>query len=419
MKNTCWKLFSYLSIDREAAQDMLSGMANRGWELDRLFPGRVARFRRTDREDLRYFLDWTDPKNEEELDYLRLCEDAGWDFMQRVGYWNLYVSRPGFSPSPIQTDPETEYERFRGKVLRRMAIGAGITLAVLGFYVLALIAALTRPWVDLRFPFQLFYLESLCVPLFLLTLPLILAGGLAYLLLLAGWLWGWKRALEAGNAPPRAGAPEVWKVLSALCSVWLLLFYLFAVADTLLNDFLDWGYPVGLLLGGVILWCTTSDRGKRRRAIGCVLFGCLLLLAMALNGPFRAVFPGRLPPAPLVEGRYVDEEATQRRRDSFWGSSAFWWERCRNVQGQPDFQSLYSVSAQTWPTPVMAEKAAEREIRDRLMVPVEGQAGVWYGKGRNSYLLLDGKILLLIEHYDDGEPEALLDGARAWMDRIE
>ena len=410
MKNTCWKLFSYLSIDREAAQDMLNSMADRGWELDKLFPGRVARFRRTDREDLRYFLDWTDPKNEEEPDYLQLCEDAGWDFLRQVGYWNLYVSRPGLSPSPIQTDPETEYERFRGKVLRRMAIGGGILLAALGFYALALAAALTRPWVhwDWGLFAQLFYLESISVPLLLLSLPLLLVYEAAYLLRMAGWLWGWKKALEAGKMPPGPRAPEVWKVLSALSSLYGIFLWLSLAADCLLNDFGNWGTPVGILLGGFFVWSTTSDRDRRRQGLLYMGMGCLVLLAMVFHGPFRAVFPGRLPPAPLIEGRPVE---LQSRADGLWGSSASWFERAPQ-------ENLYQVEAQAWPSPALAEEAAERVIQERHLVPAEGRTGVWLGDGGKPCLLLRGKDLLLVYHYE-GEPEGLLDAAGAWMDRIE
>lgn len=410
MKNTCWKLFSYLSIDKEAAQDMLSGMANRGWELDKLFPGRVARFRRTEREDLRYFLDWTDPKNEEDLDYLQLCEDAGWDFLRRVGYWNLYVSRPGTSPSPIQTDPETEYERFRGKALRRMAIGGGILLAVLGFYTLTLTAALTRPWVhwDSGLFTQLFYLESISAPLLLLTLPLLLVYEAAYLLRMVGWLWGWKKALEAGKMPPRPRAPEVWKVLSALVSLYGILLWLLLAADCLLNDFGTWGTPVGILLGGFLVWSTTSDRDRRQQGLLYMGMGFLVLLAMAFHDPFRSVFPGRLPPAPLVEGRYIE---AQDRTDGLWGSSADWFERRTP-------EDSYQVSARTWATHALAEEAVERNIRGKDLVPVEGREGVWYGERKNIYLLFRENSYLVI--FDSGEePETLLDTALAWMDRIE
>lgn len=42
--------------------------------------------------------------------------------METVGYLNIYASRPGTDPLPIQTDPALEYQRYRKKVLRRMLL---------------------------------------------------------------------------------------------------------------------------------------------------------------------------------------------------------------------------------------------------------------------------------------------------------
>ena len=112
-ESTCWRLFSYLAIDYKAAQAELDRMAAEGWALERVHSGVLARFRRTDRTDLRYFLDWTDATKPEEHDYLQLCTEAGWELVETVGYLNIYASRPGTGPLPIQTDPALEYQRYR------------------------------------------------------------------------------------------------------------------------------------------------------------------------------------------------------------------------------------------------------------------------------------------------------------------
>ena len=121
-ESTCWRLFSYLAIDYKAAQAELDRMAAEGWALERVHSGVLARFRRTDRTDLRYFLDWTDATKPEEHDYLQLCTEAGWELVETVGYLNIYASRPGTDPLPIQTDPALEYQRDPKKVLRRMLL---------------------------------------------------------------------------------------------------------------------------------------------------------------------------------------------------------------------------------------------------------------------------------------------------------
>ena len=186
MKETCWKLFCYLIIDHRAAQAWLNRMAEDGWELVHIYFGLFARFRRTERTDLSYFLDWADPKYLETSDYLQLCSDAGWEPVQTVDYLNLYASRPGTSPAPIQTDSELEYRRFRQKALRRMALGGVIAFVVTPLILLPLLLLPSSANVSPQEIAADLLSSSLTSSLILFCLPFWLAGGLAYLALLAG-----------------------------------------------------------------------------------------------------------------------------------------------------------------------------------------------------------------------------------------
>ena len=94
MEKTCWRPFAYLVPDHLAAQDHLNAMAKKGWELDRIAWGYFAKFKRSQREDLTYFLDWTDPEKGEQEDYLQLCRDAGWD-LESVKYQYQPISGHG------------------------------------------------------------------------------------------------------------------------------------------------------------------------------------------------------------------------------------------------------------------------------------------------------------------------------------
>ncbi len=103
MKETCWKLFCYLIIDHRAAQAWLNRMAEDGWELVHIYFGLFARFRRTERTDLSYFLDWADPKYLETSDCLQLCSDAGWG---RYRLWTISIFMPpGRGPPPLPSRP--------------------------------------------------------------------------------------------------------------------------------------------------------------------------------------------------------------------------------------------------------------------------------------------------------------------------
>ena len=120
--------FPYQLADAKAMAAELNRLAAEGWELEHIYLGLFARFRRTERRDLTYFLDWTSAL--EDAEYLQLCSDAGWAFVQSVGYLNFYAAKPDARPLPIQTDPELEYQRFQKKTARNVLFSAAY-LAVL------------------------------------------------------------------------------------------------------------------------------------------------------------------------------------------------------------------------------------------------------------------------------------------------
>ena len=216
-ESTCWRLFSYLAIDYKAAQAELDRMAAEGWALERVHSGVLARFRRTDRTDLRYFLDWTDATKPEQHDYLQLCTEAGWELVETVGYLNIYASRPGTDPLPIQTNPALEYQRYRKKVLRRMLLAdLPLLIPLLLILLLAVVSWKRLPSIPARLP--LILTQSNLASAILLTSPLPLS------LLLLQLIWSgrhfrcWKQAAGAGEAPgPRGhGRPAAGAAVSGV-----------------------------------------------------------------------------------------------------------------------------------------------------------------------------------------------------------
>lgn len=422
MKNTCWKLFSYLAIDHGPAQDFLNSMARQGWALNWLWAKPLVRFKRTERRDLRYFLDWADPKHTEDAEYLHLCEDAGWVFVERCRYWNIYVSRPGISPAPIQTDPSVEYNRFREKVLWRMAVGAGLVVLLLAVYA-SLLAAATWDWGS-------FFVHTLTtnftIPFLVFLLPFWGIGGLSYLFLLAHRLHAWKRSLLDGTSPPSPQAPNLWKNLSALLSLsWFLLFIL-VLADSLFNHRGNWGVPIGLIISGIIV-LTRNDypvRQVQRQALSAFIIAGLFTLSILLNGPIRSVFPGRLPPAPIVSSNWVDDGRYSKvtRSDGFVGSEATWWEREVDPTTSPSNWNLFSVSAQTWISTGFAEKALEKAVQG--LSPVPGYDNIWFQAWDNQYhiLFFRGTTLLNIHNYDWTGPiqdAPIFSGALSWLEQMD
>lgn len=115
-----YQLFGYSVMDTKVAETQLNRMGAAGWKLDRIFFDEVARYVRTDRP-LSYCVDWCDANFDENDDYLQLCADAGWTFVAKRGYWNIYEALVG--TPPIQTDSALEYERFQKQVWKQMKKG--------------------------------------------------------------------------------------------------------------------------------------------------------------------------------------------------------------------------------------------------------------------------------------------------------
>lgn len=395
LKNTCWKWFPNLSIDDKAAQDLLNEMAAQGWELDMIWTAPFVRFRRTERRDLRYLLDWSDPKSGEDPDDPHLCEDAGWVFWDRLGSWNIYVSRPGTDPAPIQTDPAAEYLRFREKALHRMSVN-GIWCVVLAVFFVSLFVSMTSQRNNLFFnsPY-----ESFSIPLLILLLPLWGICALGDLALLAHRLLCWGKAPEKG--PPSRKAPKFRIVLSSLLHLFALLLVLSLLADILLNDMSSAGIW-GVIAVNVFFIAREDPPGRHQKLRISLVLGLagIILLCTILNAPLRSVFPGRLPPAPIVESYFIDDGrySTVTRTDGLLGSSASWWERGSTAQGEPDPLFLYHVSAWTWVSPVLAEQALERTTTD--MTPLEETDGVWFQVRNDVYQLLFFRNNTLLEISD-------------------
>lgn len=134
MKDTKRNFFYFSAADFKGVQKLLEDEANKGWELADVDGFLTARFVRTERNDLTYYVDLmpqgVHPDTQEK--YLRLCEDAGWelvgDFFAYRGskgtfslaeLW-IFKSKPGRHPLPVQTDAEIEEVNFREYVMKGM-----------------------------------------------------------------------------------------------------------------------------------------------------------------------------------------------------------------------------------------------------------------------------------------------------------
>ena len=373
-KDTCRKLFSFLVIDHKAAQGLLNDMAAQGWELVDVPFGLVARFRRTDRRDLSYFLDWNDPKYLEENDYLQLCADAGWEPVYTLDYRNIYVSRPGTRPDPIQTDPALEYQRFRKKALRRMVFGFALCAALL---VLDLML-----WgfggANIAYFLRASLSGSIVLTVSLFFAPFWLAGGLAYLIELARRLHLWRQAAWSGGGLPSAPrAARIWSLIRLGGYLSLDLILVLFLLDALYNGLGSLGTGIGFLIGSFIgAWMYHDNPRLYRRALLSAAWAAGFLLCLWLNGPLRPWLPSRTPTPPVLEGTLLDIGSD--RADALLGSQARWEEYLPGPD--PDFPRYPSAGTMGFSTVIWATPALAQRFLDPLppdMAPVEGLDGFW------------------------------------------
>lgn len=415
MKDTRWRLFSYLVIDHKAAQADLNAMAEQGWELEKLWTELpLAKFRRTERTDLRYFVDWADTAKPEESAYLQLCKDAGWELVHTQGYRNVYASTPGCAPLPIQTDPELEYQRFRKKVVRRIAMTAVLPQLPWVVYFLWLFGLEGAAPPAVTQMLRSFFLSSNGLSLFLLTLPLLLPALLVYGLCMARQLLVWRRAVREGT-PPEPSLPAARRrgLLSLLAQLYFSLLAVLLFADILFNGLGNIGLPIGIFIGGGLRWCMYGqDCRIRRQLIKLFAAAGAMLLCFLLHGPVQDLVPGRIPVGGvLTQAVSVREDY---HTDTFLGSRARWYEYCgedRRWVNSAFFQ------AQVWATPALAERFQAPPGEE--MLPLEGYDSVWYASWNKAdeglFLLRRGTAQLTVR-CREMDCQASLEAALAWLE---
>ena len=132
MSERKWGFFPFDAMDYKAAQDYLDKKADDGWVLDKLYLKRFARFVPAEGRYHSVDLDLTQIMDDgPDIDYIQLCEDAGWDMVINVRSMLVFRSKPGKHPVPLQTDGEMEAEQFWKKHVRKNWLITLVTLLIL------------------------------------------------------------------------------------------------------------------------------------------------------------------------------------------------------------------------------------------------------------------------------------------------
>lgn len=301
MRRTKRALFTFPPYAYKAVERYLNRQAAKGWALEKIGAFGLARFRRTDREDLRYCADLLPYRRGKKgragvEEYLALCREGGWTLVDRQGALGVFASRPGADPAPIQTDPEAERAHYR-QVRRNSLFWAAVPLVLaLAWWLFALAVAQLSggtAWREgLLLRICLSWPRNWVLVAWAAVLPLLLLPALARL---GGLAWSWVRARRDGDIP----TPAPWAMwagaavnLTALALLCIALAVVCAQAVQQGNI----SYFLGLLIGSVclvarslILEQTASHpweaRRMRSRGIAfAALSAAVILLALTVGG---------------------------------------------------------------------------------------------------------------------------------------
>ena len=300
------KFFYFTTRDFKGVQRYLEELAAQGWELMELDRFLTGRFEETRRTELSYYVDLVPCResDEEKRDYLRLCEDAGWELVGVMNGMRIFKSMPCRHPVPVQTDGEIEAGRFRRYNRQRLVWGAVSLLLVLVLSFLPALAMYGPAWLaeGVAETVQDGWYQSWMVSVLLVSLPLLLAGfALRLIDLAAVTVWNRRRLRRTGRLP----AIPRWLMGVHSCGslAWLLFWVVLFLSVGLdgVGDGFDGLFRIGLML---LIWCGVllyqallldeekgytpgQKKGMLKVAGGCVL--CVIVLCLlAWLGPWHS-----------------------------------------------------------------------------------------------------------------------------------
>lgn len=298
MRKTKRVLFTFSPYLYKGVEQFLNEQAAQGWELVKV--GTVfAKFRRTERTDLRYCADLLtyrrrDEGRERQREYLALCREGGWELVDRRGAMGLFASRPGTDPAPIQTDPDTErycYKRaYRNSLFWPVAAVLSSALCLLLVVLLAGGLETGEAYLVriIRFTWQ----KSWIAAAWQTALPVLFAAGLWKM---GDFVWNWVRTRRTGAIQvPSRRAMWANAVVNLLVFAALLLMIAGGVADIIQGGGSVASF-VGSGMGGAIVFFWPSftyqdevypKEYRRARIYGAsvVVIAVLLIGATWLHG---------------------------------------------------------------------------------------------------------------------------------------
>ena len=409
-----FSLFTYPVMDMKAAEAELNRRAAAGWKLEKLWFGTVASFAPAE-EPVCYCLDWCDPGRMDGRAYRTLLADAGWRFHSQTKYWNVYEAPAG--TTPIQTDGELEYRRFREKALHRIKHGGG-SLAALA----AVLAALLL--MEQQMGLGAGVLEGLDLitryqtgAMFALFSPLILLGGVLWGGRLLLRLTQWQQAAEEGRDLP---VPGRWSALAAalfclagqlFSAVLLVALLLDGVSGAFGKRYLQLTIIVAL---AAMVWKQGLEYQRQRESYRAkVVAAAVLLMLGALPYGLTACFRVE-PPLAGVDLEFIGE-VREETSATFLGARTSWVEVPQKVEHEGETYYTYSAEgtkgdAWTLPWPWLADWAEGlcRRTAGTELQPLEGYEGVWArwsGPDAHRLVIRRGNTVVRLNSWPGSRPD--------------
>ncbi len=277
-RRTRFGFFGFLTIDYRAAQTYLDKMASEGWALARVWLGVAARFRRTDRTDLHYYVDIAQPVAEDTPEYRAHCRETGWERLYTVRYMNIYRSLPGAETKPIHGEDRETYRRYQSNAVRWM-VTCVLAVALLLAVGLAYVSSVGR---DFGEAVVTLASVSLALALLLLAAPLVTAGGIAYVGCSLRRVLQWRNAGENETVPAAPWA-RLRGSLTVLTYLGAGLLTACAAADLAV---FAWPLPlmllgIGTAAGFLITPCAEQERMRQPKRVWmqrCLGVACAVLV---------------------------------------------------------------------------------------------------------------------------------------------
>ena len=427
-----WTLFTYPTMDIKAAEAMLNCRAEQGWRLEKIWLGLLASFVPAE-EPVCYCLDWYDPNREDELDYRTLLADAGWRRVGQLSYWNIYEAPAG--TSPIQTDGELEYRRFRKKALRRMAIGWAIPLICLAVLVLLGVLVSMKPGVLGWSYFVTVFTDTNTGAVVATALPLLLAGVALWSGRLLLRLGQWKRAIarEEPFPVPGRGSALTARIFSLVGYLFLIPLVLAFLLDAMAKE-LNLGWIIGMAAGClIVLGKDPLPEHERKRRYAKGTLACVAVLLVLRLLPLSGVAGLVCVKPPLADERLLPERTELEVVETH---ATLLSARTERYEGGPLMEGGFAygqVESEAWALPWdwLADWVTEqyrKELGTANQEELPGYENVWlmrYGISGGNYpegaagdvwLIRRGNVVLWVDTNMGPLDEDWLDGILARLE---